>query len=232
MSEPTKPAFDRRALLALLLIVPAPSVGVLAGLHGGEGALGVGVWMFSKAWLFGLPAAWLLLVDREKPSGSPARKGGLLVGAGTGLAIAGIIFGAWWLLAKDAIDPQIMRDALEPTGLLSPKVYLGAAAYWILVNSVLEEYVYRWFIYSRARKLMGTWAAVAFAGLAFMVHHTLALNAWFDWWITALASLGIFIGGVLWSYLYERYGTIWVPYISHAIVDVAVFGLGWLILFG
>jgi uncharacterized protein len=227
----TAPRPDRRALLALLLIVPAPSAGVLAGLYA-DGSLGVALWAFCKVWLFGLPVAWLLLVDRDKPSSSPVRKGGLLVGAASGLIIAAIIFGAWWLLAKDVIDPQVMKDALEPTGLLTPKVYFAAAAYWILVNSVLEEYVYRWFVYSRARRLMGARAAVAVAGVAFVVHHALALAHWFDWWLTALASLGIGIGGVLWSILYERYETIWVPYISHAIVDVAVFALGALILFG
>lgn len=231
MPESASTRTDRRALLALLLIVPAPSFGVLAGMYG-EGTLGVVLWAFSKVWLFGLPVVWLLLVDREKPSLSPVRKGGLLVGAASGLLIAAIIAAAWWLLAAGAIDPQVMRDALEPTGLLSPKVYFAAAAYWILVNSVLEEYVYRWFIYSRARRLVGTRAAVAVAGLAFMAHHSLALAAWLQWWLTALASFGILVGGVLWSILYERYGTIWVPYLSHAIVDVAVFGLGGVILFG
>ncbi len=226
--QPAPP--PRRALLALLLIAPAPSAGVLAGLVS-EGALGAVLWAVCKVWLFGLPVVWLLLVDRQKLSWSPVRKGGLGLGAASGLAIAALIGGVYWL-AKGAIDPQPMREALEPTGLLSPAVYVGGAVYWIFVNSVLEEYVYRWFVYSRARALMGARAAVAVAALVFTAHHSLALASFFDWWITALASLGIFVGGAIWSWMYERYGTVWVPWLSHAIVDVAVFGLGGLILFG
>ena len=43
---------------------------------------------------------------------------------------------------------------------------------------------------------------------------------------------GIFIGGTVWSGLYLRYRSIWPGYASHAIVDVAVFGIGWWVIFG
>ena len=42
----------------------------------------------------------------------------------------------------------------------------------------------------------------------------------------------LFAGGVAWSWLYVRYGSIWPGYLSHAIVDVAVFGTGAALLFG
>ena len=48
----------------------------------------------------------------------------------------------------------------------------------------------------------------------------------------AAGSAGVFAGGVAWSWLYVRYGSIWPGYLSHAIVDVAVFGAGAALLFG
>ena len=33
----------------------------------------------------------------------------------------------------------------------------------------------------------------------------IALKIQFDWTVTAIASLGIFIGGTVWSWLYLRY---------------------------
>ena len=47
-----------------------------------------------------------------------------------------------------------------------------------------------------------------------------------------LLITGVFAGGVAWSCLYVRYGSVWPGYLSHAIVDVAVFGTGAALLFG
>ena len=50
--------------------------------------------------------------------------------------------------------------------------------------------------------------------------------------VVAIASTGIFIGGSLWSWCCWRFGTIWPAYVSHAIVDVAIFAIGYHILLG
>ena len=50
-------------------------------------------------------------------------------------------------------------------------------------------------------------------------------------WAIILGSLGVFCGGVIWSWLYLRYRSIWPCYVSHAIVDVTMFGIGAYILF-
>jgi membrane protease YdiL (CAAX protease family) len=63
-------------------------------------------------------------------------------------------------------------------------------------------------------------------------HHFLALASFCDLKTTVIACLGIFAGGVIWSAIYERYRSVWVPWVSHAIVGVAVFGIGWVVLFG
>jgi membrane protease YdiL (CAAX protease family) len=46
-----------------------------------------------------------------------------------------------------------------------------------------------------------------------------------------LASLGLFVGGVAFSWQYVRYRSIWIPYITHAMCDVVVFGIGYVLLF-
>ena len=50
--------------------------------------------------------------------------------------------------------------------------------------------------------------------------------------ITVLASLGVFVGGACWSWLYLRYRSVWPCYVSHAIVDVPIFVLGYRLIFG
>ncbi len=71
----------RRAAVALLLLVPVPSLGVLAGMFLLPGRPAGAILFFAaKLWVFLLPAAWRRLVDRRPPSLSPMRRGGLRAG--------------------------------------------------------------------------------------------------------------------------------------------------------
>ena len=79
---------------------------------------------------------------------------------------------------------------------------------------------------------MPTRLAVLASAACFTVHHVTALQAQFDWKVTLLASLGVFIGGAIWSWMYGRYRSVWPGYLSHAIVDVAIYVIGWGIIFG
>ena len=227
----------RRALLALALIAPVPSLAAWFGLMAPEGAWGVAVWIASKAWLLAIPLWWQLSVERKKPSASLPRRGGLGLGAGLGLAIAGLIVGAYLVVGRQWIEPAVIRATLEPFGLTTPHVYLGAVAYWVLFNSLVEEVVFRWFLASKGEALFhghrfATLFAVLLSAACFTGHHIIAMAAYFDWRVTLIGSLGVFVGGAVWSALYLRYRSIWVPYISHAIVDIAVFGIGAVLLFG
>ena len=224
-------------LIALALIAPVPSLAALFGLTAPEGAWGVAVWIGSKAWLLLIPLIWQLKVERVPLSASLPRRGGMGLGAGLGLAIAGVIVGAYLLFGRAWIDPAVIRATLEPFGLTKPSVYLGAVAYWVLFNSLVEEYVFRWFLASRGEALFrghrfATLGAVLLSAACFTGHHIVAMAAYFDWRVTLIGSLGVFVGGAMWSALYLRYRSIWVPYVSHAIVDVAVFGIGAVLLFG
>lgn len=223
------------ALLSLLLLVPAPSIGVLFGMFWFEGQpLGQAVWAATKVWLVALPIVWWVLVDRRRPSWSPMHRGGVAAGMITGLAICVVIIAAYALLGRRLIDVEQARAQLQSVGLGSMLRYLLMCAFWVFVNSVIEEYVWRWFVYVKLRDLAGGAAAVVLSAAAFTLHHVFALGANFHWQplVVAAGSLGVFVGGVTWSALYHRYGSVWPGWISHAWADVGVFAVGWWILFG
>ncbi len=46
-----------------------------------------------------------------------------------------------------------------------------------------------------------------------------------------LGSTGCFLGGVIWSGLYLRYRSIWPGYLSHVLADVAIYIIGWHLIF-
>ncbi len=220
------------ALLALVLLLPAASVGVLFWMWLSPGDFTM--WTISKVWLFGLPLAWLVWVDRGRPSWSPMRQGGAWAGVATGVPIMLIIVGAYVLIGRHWIDVAAARQGLIDKRLGSLPVYLAGCAYWIFVNSVLEEYVWRWFVYRKFEVLLSNrTAAVVASATGFTLHHTLALgfNFGWEWRVVAAGSLGVFVGGATWSWLYARYRSVWPGWISHAFADVGVFAVGYLILF-
>lgn len=223
-----------KGLLALILLVPAPSLGVLAAmaLEPTRGtAVGQAVYVLSKAWILILPLAWMTLVDRQKPGLSPVRQGGMGAGALSGILIALAIGAAYWFRARPFLDVEIVRQAALRNGIGAPARYIGFALALTLVNSLLEEYVWRWFVFRKCETLLGGPLAVIASALFFTLHHIVALKLQFGWGVTLLASLGVFAGGCTWSWLYLRYRSVWPGWLSHVFADVAVFAVGWHIIF-
>gem|GEM_PF-70637 len=223
----------KRATVAILLLVPAPTVGVLAGMVlFPDSAPGAAVFTLSKVWVLGLPLFWRLCVERQPLSLSPVRHGGIAVGIGSGLLIGGAILGAWGLFGAALIERRTLVLGLERVGLTTPARFAVGALYWVTVNSVLEEFVWRWFCMTRAQCLLRPAAAVGAAALFFTVHHTIALQVYLDPVAVGVCSVGVFGGGAFWGWMYQRYGSVWPGVISHALVDLCIFGLGAVLLFG
>jgi membrane protease YdiL (CAAX protease family) len=221
----------RRSLIALLLLAPAPSLGVLAAMVAFPGAVGKALFTVAKIWLLIFPAAWFLLVEKGRLRWSPPSRIGLAAGAASGVALAAIIVAGAWLFGVQEMDLAPLRSAVQEMGLNSVLPYLAGAAGWTFVNSLMEEYVYRWFIYRQCETLMRGGAAVIASAAIFTIHHVIAVSQYLDLQFTILASAGVFAGGAVWSVLYLRYRSIWPCWISHVFADIAVFGIGWWLLF-
>jgi len=219
--------------LALAILLPAPSLGTWLGLSVLPGKPSGRVLFFiAKVWLVALPILWRLALERRSLSWSPPRRGGFAAGALLGLGISAAILGAYLTIGPSLLDPGAVRRMGAATGLGEWPVYVTGALYWITVNSVLEEMVWRWFVVERFEALgWGGWAGPASAA-GFTAHHIVALRVYCDWPATLICSLGIFVGGAVWSALYRHTRSIWPGYVSHAIVDAAVFAIGWRLISG
>jgi len=231
----------KQAVIALALLVPAPTVGVYFGMWNeatAGTAWGDAIYGLGKLWIIALPLIWLRLVQRGPLSWSPPRKGGFGFGIGTGIAMSIIIVAAWLIIGDALIDQGMARNAAEQAGLDSPARYLWLAIYLCTINALIEEYVWRWFCFRQCEGLIGAGAAwggamaVALSALFFTLHHILALAVKFGPVVAIVGSIGVFCGGCVWSYCYLRYRSIWPGFVSHAIVDVAVFSIGWVLIFG
>ncbi len=232
---PRMPAENRKtlALLALVMHVPAMSIGnyfVLLAMPGTT--VGMVVSLLMRIWLVGFPLVWWLKVERGRLSWSLPRRGGFGIAAALGVIISLIILAAFWWIGRHWVDQAAVKAMAAENHLDRWPIYLLGAVYWCTINSLAEEYVWRWFVFRQFEKLMPGGLAVMAAAAGFTAHHIIALSAYFDWRITALGSLGVFVGGVTWSWLYLRYRSVWPCYVSHAIVDLPIFAIGAWLIFG
>ena len=226
----------RAALLGLLLIVPVPTISVVVALFLLEGSTGKAVALVCKLYVLLLPLVWTIKVDRHRLRLVRPPRAGMIAGVISGVVIFAAMLGAYQLL-RHGIDTAPLRAKAQATGLADLRLYLGVLVYIITVNSLLEEYVWRWFVFRQLEAALGgsRWrasAAVTGSAALFTIHHVFALAAWVDWRFNALACLGVFLGAVLWSWLYLRYRSIWPAYVSHVCADLAVFAIGYQLIFG
>jgi membrane protease YdiL (CAAX protease family) len=221
-----------RALVALVLLAPVPSLGVLAAMVVAPGPIGQTVFLIAKIWLLVFPSAWYLIVERGKPSWSPPRLGGLAVGASSGVVLALAIIAGAVLVGAHEMDLGPLNEKAAEMGLASPLPYLAGATAWTLANSLIEEYVYRWFVQRQCETMLPGPAVVTISAAIFTAHHVIAVSQYLDPVLTVVASAGVFGGGLVWAWLYQRYRSIWPGWISHVFADVAVFGVGGWLLFG
>lgn len=222
----------KRALIALFLVGLAPTVSIFISFGTDGGIISQIAYVLSKLWLVVIPLIWYLKIDKGQLSLSKPKQGGYSVAVGLGSGMSALILLTWFMLG-DKIDGSLLRDAVEPVGLLDVRLYIGGVIYWTVFNSLLEEYVFRWFLVVKSEALVGTGTpAILLSASIFVIHHTFALLFFgFPWWANLLASVSLFIGGAIFSWLYIRYRSVWMPYIAHAICDIAVFSIGAMIIF-
>ena len=221
----------QNAALALFLMISAASSGIAARLYM-PGIAGQFLFAATRVWILVFPLVWFLRVDRRRATLSPPSLRDVLAGTILGIFMFSVILGAYCLAGQYWIDPEIVRAKAQQIGLANPISYLLGAIYFTFINSLVEEYIWRWFVYQKCEVLVSGNKAVYLAALCFTLHHTIALTAYSrSWLIVAFGSIGVFVAGAVWSWCYLRYRSLWACYISHLLADLAIALIGWDLLF-
>lgn len=187
---------------------------------------------------FALPVVWVFLIARRKVNWRWPAVDDLLLGAASGLVIAGMMAGLYfgWLASVPAFTAAVepIREKVTGLGIDTLWKYLGLTLFYALVHSLLEEYYWRWFVYAQLRTRWPVTAALAASSLGFAAHHVIVLAKYFGYAspLTWLFSLGVAVGGVIWAWQWERTKSLWGIWISHLLVDAAIFLIGLTLLAG
>jgi uncharacterized protein len=225
----------RRAWMALGLLVPAPTLGALTAFVVAPGSIGQAVYALCKLWILVLPLVWHFGVERGWSSLSPlareVRARALGEGLVLGAVFAGVVLAANALVGEQWLDSGSLREVLVRAGLTTPARYLAMALYIALANSLLEEFVWRWFVFRQVERLVGPKLGVPLAALGFTLHHIVVFAVQLGTELAVAGSIAVFVAGCLWSWLYARWRSIWPGWLCHALVDAAGLWIGWQLLF-
>jgi uncharacterized protein len=222
-----------RSILALLLIVPVSSIAAICSTVIVPGAIGQGIAVCCGIWMLIFPVAWHLFIDRQKLRLKVTQDDGWLVGIILGILMFGLIFGSYWFAGKYWLNIPDLRARVTQMGMNVPLMVLGFGTFQTLVNSLIEEYVWRWFVYRHCELLWSKrWAVWISAGF-FTLHHIILMAAYCDdWRLVFVGSLAVFIAGVLWARCARKYNSLLPSYLSHLAADLALQIASWHILLG
>jgi uncharacterized protein len=202
-------------------------------LSGGHPGLQRGVAIVGKSAQFALPVVWVGLICRERLGWIAPTWRGVSGGFGFGLLVFVTMIVAWQHLfePRGILEPAAdqIRQKVTELGVDSFIGYLTLGVFYSLIHSLLEEYYWRWFVFGRLRRHVSIGWAILLSSLAFAAHHVVLLTTYFGWFSpwAWLFSVSVVVGGAFWAWLYQRSGSLYGPWISHLLIDAAIFLIGY-----
>jgi len=228
----------RANLCALIFALVCPTVVTLAYFVFLAGhPLGKIAYAVGKTVQFGFPLFWVALICRERLNVSKPDMRGVPIGLAFGVMVGGGMLVLYHFVLKPAgmFDGPAaeVRHKVAQMGLDTVARFAAAGVFYSLCHSLLEEYYWRWFVFGRLRAVVSLTSAVTISSLGFMAHHVILLAVYFGpaSFITYLFSVAVAVGGVVWALLYHRSDSLYGPWLSHLLVDAAIFIVGFDLIF-
>jgi membrane protease YdiL (CAAX protease family) len=185
------------------------------------------------------PLAYGWIFEGRIPRPAAPSRAGLALGLGFGASAAagalGLYFG--WLRDTPLFEGSgaKVHAKLHEFGLDSPAGFAVFAFFVAVAHSLLEEYYWRWFLFGRLKRFVPLAWAVVLSSVAFMTPHVFPLATYLGMeFAFAVAAFTLFVGvgGAAWCWLFHQSGSLYACWLSHLIVDLAVFAVAYDLFFG
>jgi membrane protease YdiL (CAAX protease family) len=252
MTDLPKLASNRHDAWALLFAVIFPTFVTLVyfqWLQDSESAWQQAAYGIGKVLQFGFPIVFVGWFHRERiwgtrayrdskisPSASgpalPQPVGSIPYAIGFGLAVGSAMLAIFFTTIPTDVAAKLQTlvvEKISSIGIDRAWKYAALTVFYAICHSLMEEYYWRWFVYHQLKAFFSSFISNVLSSLGFMAHHVVVLGFYFGWSspLTYLLSLSVALGGSFWAWLYQRDGNLLSCWISHAIVDAAIFGLGY-----
>ncbi|MBE7043238.1 MAG: CPBP family intramembrane metalloprotease [Ruminococcaceae bacterium] len=146
---------------------------------------------------------------------------------GLGLAIYGIIMGAFFL-TKEIFDYSTLVNSLSTDQKVSHTHFIWVALYISFGNSLLEEFLFRFVAFLHLSKYTTKKAVYFFSSCLFALYHIAMIGSSFPVPLLLLALVGLAVGGAIFNYVDEKGRTIYYSWIIHMFADFAIMTIWYL----
>jgi membrane protease YdiL (CAAX protease family) len=155
-------------------------------------------------------------------------KRGTAVALLLGLGVYAVILGGYFLL-RSVFDFSGVATALSENAGVNRNNFIFVALYISLINSALEEFFFRGFLF-RSLRASGALPAYLFSSVAFALYHIAMMIGWFSLPLSALIIFGLVVGGIIFNALNERFHTLYVSWAVHMFANFAINTIGFILL--
>lgn len=155
------------------------------------------------------------------------QKRDLLIALALGAGVYGFILGGYLLLTKLYDISELVLKLTADAGVGADN-FVFVSIYISLVNSMLEEFLFRGFAFLTLKKLTNRRFAYIFSALIFAIYH-FGMMAAGNIWISLLALIALFVAGCMFNWLNERSGNIITSWLVHMFANFAINTIGFMI---
>lgn len=134
-----------------------------------------------------------------------------------------------YLILRSLIDPNLVVDGLKENGITAGNIVL-ACLYLSFINSFLEEFFFRGFMFKEFSKITVTWGYIVSSAF-FSVYHVLVMFTLFDWIMGVISIVGLFLVGLVLTYMNRTNKSIINSWIVHVFADLGVVTIGLYLFF-
>lgn len=157
------------------------------------------------------------------------KKKGLLTAIALGIGIYAVILGGYFLISPFFDFSQIAGALTENAGVTKEN-FLYVSLYISFINSFLEEFFFRGFVFTNLKQLTGRKLAYIFSAAAFSLYHVAMMIGWFSPALFLLVMMGLVIGGMIFNWLNEKLDTIYCSWLTHMFANFAINTIGFILL--
>ena len=136
-----------------------------------------------------------------------------------------IILIAYYVL-RNIINLQNISEDLQSKSKITASSFIFVGLYITLVNSFLEEYFFRGFIFLNLYELKSKKCAYIYSSLLFGLYHIGIFKTWFNIKLVGLALISLISIGFLFNWLDTKSRNFINSWIVHILADSAIILIG------
>lgn len=155
-------------------------------------------------------------------------KKGILTAVILGVGVYAAVVGAYFAF-RGIFDFSALTSSLTSTTGVNKDNFIFVAIYISFINSLLEEFFFRGFAFLTLKSVSARKVAYIVSSALFAVYHIAMMIGWFGLPVILLSMAGLFIGGLIFDFVNERYNNIYISWLIHMFANFATNTIGFIL---